>query len=178
VLPIQTAVATGRVRAVFRGTGASSGDAVLLTVSRAPKSPAGPLVLSIPAGTMLRSTRSGFQDMVVVAVRGVRERSGVLRPAARVVAGSRPVTYVLAAYCTDGERSDPSPAVRFAAGPRDAGLACIARAGRRLPVRALQAAVWMRAEGLDVEAAARRISLGDADWGRAVDALRLCERSW
>lgn len=179
VLPMQNAIATGSVRVVIRGTGASSGDSVLLTVTRTAKSPAGALVLSIPAGTLLRSTRDGYQDMVVMAVRGVWAGRGRFRPTSRVVvARSGSVTYVLSAYCIDGERTDPSSAVRFAVGPRDAGLACIGRESRGLTMPALQATIWMRSEGIDVEEVARRISLRDRDWDQAMGALRRCARGW
>ncbi|MDP2995841.1 MAG: hypothetical protein Q8N47_00045 [Bryobacterales bacterium] len=49
--------------------------------------------------------------------------------------------------------------------------------GRRLTTPALQTAVRMQSEGLDVEGVAHRISLRDRDWGRAVEVLQRCERS-
>ena len=162
------AVADGVVRVAFNSVGASSGDSVLLTVSKTPSARPGLFELDLPAGTVLKARSDESQDLVVVAVRGRALPDGRIRPGNRIlVASRRPVTYVIAAYCTDGEKSDPEPGSRYALGGRDAGLACVARAGLGLPVPVMQAAVWMRSEQIDLEAVAQRLPVPDA-WQEAV----------
>jgi len=79
---LSAAIAAGLVTAVFRGTGGSSGDVIMLSVAKTAKAGPGPLTLSLPAGTRLLSSNKAAQNMVLASVRGRLVSEGSYAPAA------------------------------------------------------------------------------------------------
>ena len=178
VQTLRSAIASGRVQAVILGTGASSGDSVKLVVMRTAKAPAGVLVLTVAPGTMLHSTAVGYQNMMVAQVRGRYLGGRRYSPSSRiVVAGARPVTYILSAYCINPERKDATPSVRFALAQTDPVLGCIAARGRGLSVPVMQTAVWRQTGGLEFEDVSRRLDVDESDWGQALAVVGGCGRN-
>ena len=95
---LSSAIASGKVHAEFHSTGASSGDAITVTVAKAGTKP-GTLILTVPPGTRLNNASGTGQSMVIAGVRGRQVGSGMYSPAATMTVSTKPVTYVLEAYC-------------------------------------------------------------------------------
>jgi len=177
VLSLNSAIAAGHVRAVIVGTGASSGDSIKLIVAKTVRAPAGTLALTVAPGTIVRSTVDGYQSMVVAGVRGRYLGDGRYRPSSQiVVSGSRPVTYILQAYCTEPEKRDATPSVRFALARVDPVLGCIAVRGRGLSIPSLQSAVWRHSDGVEFETVNERLGLSKLGWTRAVSVVDSCSQ--
>jgi hypothetical protein len=177
VQSLGSAIASGRVRMVIVGTGASSGDSVMLVVAKTNKAPAGILVLKVAPGTMLHSATKGYQNMVVVGVRGRYLGGQAYSPSLRiVVAGSRPVSYILSAYCTNPAKKDATPSVHFALAGTDRVLGCIAARGRGLSVPVMQTAVWRQTGGLGFEEVNWRLGVDKFDWDDALSVVDTCGR--
>lgn len=141
----QAAAARGAISFQFEGMGGSSGASVRVKVKRNPGAP-DPLPVTIPPGTVLRSSSAGTQSMVVSSLLGVDLGGGSYRPTSRLLLrGAEMVTAILSAFCAEFEKDNPSPSTTFAIEPPDPLQACIARESesRNLSVAAQQAAVWM-----------------------------------
>jgi hypothetical protein len=178
VQSLSSAIASGHVRVVILGTGASSGDSVMLVAAKTNKAPSGILVLTVAPGTVLRSAARGYQNMMVVGVRGRYLGGQGYAPSSRiVVTGSRPVTYILSAYCTDPEKKDATPSVRFVLAKADHALACIAARGRVLSVPVMQTAVWRQTGGLEFEDVHWRLGVDKFGWDEALSVVDSCGRS-
>jgi hypothetical protein len=170
-LPLGTALASGKISASFRGTGGSSGDAVLLTVQKTATAGAAQVVLAIPAGTMLRSAAGGSQNMVVNSVRGIAVGPRTYRRVSNIVlSDNNPVTVVLSAYCAEFEKDNPTEGGSFTLDERDPALACILNNAKGLSVPSVQAAVWVHTDRITYQrmSAKFRISLQEFQAGQAV----------
>jgi hypothetical protein len=173
VQSLGSAIASGRVRAVIVGTGASSGDSVMLVVAKTNTAPAGILVLTVSPGTMLHSAARGYQNMMVAGLRGRCLGGGRYSPSSRIkVAGSRSVTYILSAYCTDPQKKNATSSVRFAVAKTDHVLGCIAARGRGLSIPVMQTAVWRHTSGLGLEDANRRLGVNEFEVGQCAVVRR------
>ena len=127
---LQSAVAAGKVEAEFFGTGASSGDSVKLKVKKGPRAVRGPLKITVPPGSILRSSSGSAQSMVISGVEGIDKGidmgGRVFRPTSRIVLnGSSTVTYVLKAFCAEFEKENPSSFTTFSLERPSPVLACI-----------------------------------------------------
>jgi hypothetical protein len=179
--PLYDAIRNGTVVATFRGTGASSGPAVLVDLAKSARAGPGPLGVSIPPGSLLRAGNGSAQDMVVMAVLGrlTGVSGGTVSYVASpriVVSITRPTTYVLAAFCAEFEKDNPSENDTFTLQQdRDPVLACIARESERLPVEAQQAAVWMYTDHMTFARMNSKFPLEHSVWVAAELVFRRCQ---
>src|SRR5579872_4304700 len=67
---LQEAITAGQADARFYGTGGSSGDSVMVDVSKNPNAAPGSQTVTIPPGSRLESSDAGAQSMVVLRVAG------------------------------------------------------------------------------------------------------------
>src|SRR5687767_5951802 len=68
---LQDAIARGWVEYSLQGTGSSSGDAVTLRIRKTSGAETSRLVVTVPSGSVLRSSDAAKQDMAIFAVRGI-----------------------------------------------------------------------------------------------------------
>ena len=147
-LPLHEALAAGKVAVRARGTDASTGDVLVVTLRR--RTPE-PLVLEVAPGTVFQSASPGVQGMA--AARIVGERVG-----AQDFLGARSVeladdaerVVVVEAYCTDCGRGDPKPSDVLLVAPPGPGLAALLREGlaRMASPNAIQLALWQARDGV------------------------------
>jgi len=173
---LQAAVAAGHVKVTFTGTGGSSGDAVMMTVTKTTSAPKGELTLTLPAGSRLSNARASEQDMVVGAVRGRMVGREQFSPVATIkLRGMEPVTYVLDAYCADFEKDNPSESTSFALTPPEPVLACLLKETQDLSVATRQAAVWMRVDRITFTHMNEKLSVTRTEWAEAEKAMTRCQ---
>ena len=167
----------------FRGTGASSGDAIKLTV--APRGKGGPrdVVLNVPPGTRLQSSSGGAQSMVVAGVRG-RSLGGSGGGGGGPRGGERftpvseirgPGTYILEAYCAEFHKDNPSSRVTFKLGGQNRDLACIFREAGGLSVAAKQAAVWIYTDHVTYGQMSAKFPVSQSEWRAALEVIKRCK---
>jgi hypothetical protein len=174
-MTLQSATRRGLVEYTFAGTGASSGDSVLLTVRKTTQAAGRALTLTVPEGSMLRSANPGSQSMVVSAVRGLDLGGGRIRPMSQIyLGGDAPVTVVLLAFCAEFEKANPSPGAAFTLEEPNPMLACLASQGRDLSIQAQQAAVWIYTDSITYEHMRRKFQLGPGDWTAAQGLVEHC----
>ena len=172
---LQTAVAESLVDAVVTGTGASSGDSVFLRIRKTPRSGATPLVVTVPGGTILRSSSAADQSMVVSGVRGVDLGGGMMRAAsAAVLEGDGWVTVVLFAFCIEFSKDNPSSMTMFDVEEPNPTLACITTNARGLSVEAQQAAVWIFSDRMTFFRMGEKFDVGGAEWREAAQVAQQC----
>src|SRR5712692_370161 len=173
-LTLQAASERGLVEYSFTGTGGSSGDSIRLRVKKTSKT-VGPLTVSIPAGTILRSSNPRAQNMVVSRVSGTDMGGVLIRPASRILlSGSAPVELVLTAFCPKFEKDNPSPNTTFSLEKPDPMLACIMSAGKGLSIAAEQAAVWMYTDRTTYDHVKHKFPVKRADWSAAETVVDHC----
>ena len=169
---LQNAIRSGKVSAQISGTGASSGDSIKMKIR---KRAGGDLTVTVPPGTMLKNASGGEQNMVVAGVRGVDLGGGLIRPTSSVrLSGMRPTTVVLAAFCAEFEKDNPSRSAEFSVGQPDPRLACILRKSAALSVSARQAAVWMHTDGLSYSHMSQKFPVTAREWSQATAVVRAC----
>jgi hypothetical protein len=141
---LQSAATAGKVEYTFNGTGASSGDSIRLKVKKAPSASSEPITVTVPPGSVLRSSSAGAQSMVVGSVHGIDLGGGRIRPTSQIyLSGDAPVTVILTAFCSEFEKDNPSSYTTFSLEKPDPMLSCIMRESQNLPLAARQAAVWI-----------------------------------
>jgi len=171
---LQSGVSRGLVEYEAYGTGASSGDSVKLRVKKTAKAK-GPLDVSVPEGSVLRSSSGAAQSMVVASVRGVDMGGGMISPTSRIhLSGSNPVTVILSAFCAEFEKDNPSPSTAFSLESPDPMLACITKRSRNLSIPARQAAVWIQTDGVSFEHVNEKFSVSPGDWAAAQQVVAQC----
>jgi hypothetical protein len=172
---LQDAIASGIITAEFRGTGGSSGDSVRVQMVKSPNSGLAPTAATLPAGSILVSDDENAQNMMVVGVRGIDQGDGRYQPESKIeLTDSKPVTYLLAAYCTQFEKENPSFATRFTLKKPDPVLSCIAQQGPSLTVPAMQAAVWMRTENITQARMSEKFSVTAQEWAAGQIVFQRC----
>ena len=173
-LTLQAASDSGLVEYSFTGTGGSSGDAVRLKLRKTSKAQ-GSLTVSIPAGTILRSSNPSAQSMVVSRVSGVDMGGGRIQPTSRIVLESNSdVGLILFAFCAELEKNNPSSSTTFSLEKPDPMLACITSEGKSLSVAGEQAAVWMYTNHATYEHVNRKFPVARADWSAAEAVVEHC----
>ena len=132
------AIASGDVGVVFRGTDASTGDAILMEAVNHTDEP---LSLTVPPGMVLQNRRASAQDMGVRRLRGRTEGGGLFMAASTVdLAAHGKGTWVFEAYCLEFHDANPSSGDHLTIGRVDETLARLFAAdAQRLD---LQVAVW------------------------------------
>ncbi len=177
---LPAAIAAGKVQAQFRSTGASSGDSILVTLTKAASAPPGNLALSVPPGIRLTNVSGTGQSMVLAGVRGrvVDPNSGAFTPELRItLADYNPATYVLAAYCAEFHNENPSRESVFSIAQfPDAPLSCALAAAKKqnLSIQGTQAAVWILTDGVSFGQMNQRFPVGAPDWASAMQVVSNC----
>jgi hypothetical protein len=167
------AVAAGKIKVAFRGTGGSSGDSVEAIVTRTDKAGSN-LELTIAPGTRLQSGNAAAQSMVIAAVEGQVMSESSYSPSSVIEVGDTPRTYVFEAYCSDFEKDNPSSATLFTLGTVDPVLACIFSAASQLSVQARQAAVWIYTDKTSFSHVNAKFDVSQSDWDAAAAIVRKC----
>jgi hypothetical protein len=168
---LQDAIASSSVTAGFRGTGGSSGDSVMAELAKGPKAGPEPLEALLPAGSVLVSDDPDVQNMMVASVRGILRDGNKYQPQTRIVLpDSGTAVYVLAGYCLEFLKENPSQDTGFRLERPDPALARIAEMGASLTVPGLQAAVWMLTDGVTFDRMNQKFPISLEDWsaGEAV----------
>lgn len=174
---LQQAIAAGQVNARFYGTGGSSGDTVMVDVSKGASAAFVQLTVSVPTGSQLASSDAGAQSMTVVAVAGLVTGAGSYSPRTDIVVpASGTATYILRAFCTEFHKNNPSGSTYFTLRLPDATLTCLARESvrARLSIEATQAAVWMYTDRLSFQEMNTEFSISAADWNSARNVASAC----
>ncbi len=167
------AIASGRVKVTFRGTGGSSGDSIEAIVTRTDKT-AGNLELTLAPGSRLQSGNTAAQSMVIAAVKGQVMSQNSYSPSSVMEVGNTPRTYILEAYCSEFEKDNPSSTTMFSLGPVDPILACILSDASRLSTQAKQAAVWIYTDKASFSHVNAKFDVSRSDWDAAVAVVRKC----
>ena len=172
---LQDAVASGLVTVEITGIGGSSGDSVKLSVARGANAGSGTVQATLPAGSILVSEDPRAQSMMVATLRGIDLGRNEYQPKSRIVlTGSTVVVYVLAAYCIEFRKENPSPATRFDLRQTNPMLACIAQGASSLTVPATQAAVWMQTDNITYSHMNQKLSVTQQDWDAGQRVFQQC----
>jgi len=138
------------VNATFTATGGSSGDAIYLNISKTPVAGYGTLTITVPPGLRLQNLNGAWQSMVVSGVRGRWQGGNQYTPQPLIILSDAApsATYLLAAYCAEFHKENPSPASQFTVWPPDSATACILSnaSAQGLSVAATQAAEWINTD--------------------------------
>lgn len=172
---LQDAIENNLVTAQFSGNGGSSGDSVMARLAKGPEARPEPLETSLPAGSVLVSDDASAQNMMVVSVRGILHDGSRYRPETQILlADCAAVVYVLAAYCMEFEKENPSQDTRFRLERPDPALAQIAQLGTSLTVLAMQAAIWMHTDSITYEQMNEKLPITPEDWAAGQRVFREC----
>lgn len=175
---LSTAISQRVVFAQFEGTGGSSGDVIRINIKKTEKAAPGMLVLTIPPGSLLRSSNPFEQSMVISSVRGKSVGVMSFLPETKIVLpNTELVTYILEAYCAEFEKDNPSATNTLRLGEIDPTLACVLAEGKRkmVSIQALQAAVWIVTDRLDRERIVQKFPVSLVDWQAAQRIVRHCK---
>ncbi len=166
----------GLVTAQFRSTGASSGDSILLTISKTPKASADPLPIFDLAGMRLTNVNGTGQSMVIAGVRAVMWGNLYVPVSEITLTDYETHTYLLAAFCAEFNKDNPSPNSIFSIGNVDPTLSCILNESRTqgLSLQATQAAVWIYTDRITFETVQHKFSVDSADWSVASPLAQRC----
>ena len=166
-LTLSQALAQGLVDAQFRGTGSSSGDSIIATLTRkVPRT----LEITVPPGTVLASSSPSAQDMVVLRVRGIPVGEDQFEPASTMrLTSDESKEFVLEAYCLDFDKDNPSGSTGFSVGePASSGVQAILHALQKVPlsqrsIGAIQTAIWAVTDDLCERELQARFQVSAAD---------------
>jgi hypothetical protein len=166
------AISDGVVDARITGAGGSSGDSVMLGLTRRV---AGHVHIDLPSGTVLVASSSAFQNM---AVRGVKGEASSQHSTTYVPTGTIVLTqdgeqwFVVEAYCLGVHLENPSYSTDFSVG----GLASpqvvqVLEAASRLQpqpsIAAVQLAVWAANEDPTAAEVTSRFQADQSDFSQA-----------
>jgi tetratricopeptide (TPR) repeat protein len=161
----------GQVEATATAIGGSSGDTIRLTLRRKVDTV---VQADLLPGTVLRSDDPAVQDMVAYQVRGTAVDEERFQPTDAIVLESdEPVTYIVAAYCLDFDKDNPSAGGTFAlADPSPAMARLLARARKQdADTPTIQATVWM-AQGVPAGEIRQRFPVDQAQLSAARRLIR------
>ncbi|OFW06713.1 MAG: hypothetical protein A3H96_20560 [Acidobacteria bacterium RIFCSPLOWO2_02_FULL_67_36] len=157
---LREALSVGAIVGGFRGTGGSSGDAVVFQGRAALPIAVCPVWTS---PLKLENSNAAGQSMVVTKLRGI-PRGELIEPKTRLrFDPARDTEYVFEAYCLDFRKDNPSGSdhLRFSDGvPPDVAKVLAAGSG---DVHALQLAVWAVTDNTSASDARQKFSATDKD---------------
>ena len=174
---LQQAIASGEVNARFYGTGSSSGESVMVDVSRGPKGARASKTVTVPPGSRLASADAGAQGMTILAVAGRATGANSYAPSTNIVVPATGVaTYMLTAFCAEFHKDNPSSSTQFTLRPPDETMACIGKQSQRAAaeVEATQAAVWMYTDHATFGEVNETFSVSTQDWDTAKKIASAC----
>jgi peptidylprolyl isomerase len=106
--------------------------------------------------------------MMIAEIRGRDLGNSAIEPASRIVlSSSQPKAYILAAFCTQFDKENPSSQTSFILEKPDPVLACIARKGTALTIPSEQAAVWMYTDNISYDRMRHKFAVSSQDWAAA-----------
>jgi len=162
-MPLHRAVAEGAVSVRVHGLGASSGDALEVSLRRlVPRS----LRVSIAPGTIFRSKNPAAQDMAGARFRGVRAGATSYTPSSEALLDDDAErVMIVEAYCMNFHRANPTRADEFTVAAPGPGLAVLLEEAirDRRDSRVTQAALWIARDGVSDAELARRFPVGPTD---------------
>jgi hypothetical protein len=113
--------------------------------------------------------------MVITRVQGRVRDAGRYVPTTEIrVSGTTPVNYLLAAYCAEFHKENPTQDTVFRLEDPDPVLACVASRGGDLSVPAMQAAVWICTDRVTYEELNGRFAVSPSDWSTATGVAKQC----
>jgi TQXA domain-containing protein len=174
---LQQAIAAGQANTRFYGTGGSSGDSVMVEVSKGPKAASGPKTVTVPPGSQLESSQGGAQNMMVLGVGGRVTGPSTYAPSDNIVIPETgTATYILNAFCAEFHKDNPSESTQFTLRSPDATLACIARQSLKAhsSIQTTQAAVWMFTDRLTFTEMNETFSISSSEWNNAEEIVSAC----
>jgi len=175
---LQYAIASGEIVAKFSGTGGSSGDSVKVRVAKGANAGSGTITVMLPAGSVLVSDDPSAQSMMVASVLGVDLGGNSYRPESQILlSDNKVVDYILAAYCTQFEKENPSSSTRFSLKRPDPVFACIAERGPSLTVPAMQAAVWMTTDSITYTHMKQKFPVTSQEWAAGQSVYQECRNA-
>jgi hypothetical protein len=111
-------------------------------------------------------------------MRGVDLGGNAFRPESQIgLNDSGAVTYLIAAYCIQFERENPSSKTRFTLQRPDQMLTCIAQRGSSLTIPALQAAVWMRTDNMTYAHMKDKFQVTAEEWAAGQNVFQECKNA-
>lgn len=170
------AIQNGQVAALFLGTGASSGDAILLKVRKLGMT-GGTSEYTLPAGVLLRSGVSGEQGMILAGIKGRTAGAGTYIVETKIqLADMQEREYLLEAYCADFAKGNPSPQSVMRVNGHDARAACVIAEGQRhsFSIQALQAAIWLVREKVPYDRMQSTFPVTQDIYDKAADLANSC----
>ena len=175
---LQVAINRGEVIARFQGTGGSSGDSVIVEISKGPKA-GGPQAFSVVAGSKLASIDPAAQDMIISQVAGRSAGSGsqMYIPVRDMqVPTSGTATYVLTAYCANFHKENPSTNTIFTLQSSNPTARCLVEQSlrRKVSIEATQAAIWMYTDRLTFMQVNDKFDVSRTDWDTASAVVAAC----
>jgi len=171
-----TGIQTGAVQADFVGTGGSSGDSVKVRVSKGPKAAAGPHSYAVPPGSQLASSDASEQSMTILGVAGRAMGGSSYQPTSVITVPDKgSEVYILAAFCAEFHKENPSTSNHFTLKPPDRMLSCIARRGKGLSISAYQAAVWMHTDQATFSEVNEKFPVDAQEWAQGEAVFRSCQ---
>jgi len=174
---LQEAIGAGEADARFYGTGGSSGDSVMVDVSKNPNATPGSQTVTIAPGSRLESSEAGAQSMVVLRVTGRVTGANSYEPSSDIlIPASGSATYALNAFCAEFHKDNPSASTHFTLRAPDPTLACIARQSVTvgLSIEAVQAAIWIYTDRLTYDETNQKFRVSFDNWSRAQQAVAAC----
>lgn len=166
-IDLQTAVSNKWITASFTGTGASTGDAIMLEVKRMIMKP---MKFTIISGTTLKSQNSNKQNMIIQKVKG-KMTSDTSYIVSDVIDLSKEdkATYVLEAYCLDFEKENPDASTSFTIAGVDTMMQKILSKGRdsSSTPQVIQSAIWMYSDNVQPDQIMEKIPASPEDIEKA-----------
>ena len=168
LLDLSEAIREQVVKAEIWGTGSSSGDSILLKLTRlVPRT----IQINIPIGTVLISDDPSVQSMVIRKVKGIAVGAMRYQPVKSIILDSNePREYVLEAYCLDFHKENPSKESTFWVSPNPANseiIDVLKTADRLDPeiatVPAIQTAIWALTEDMSEDELKERFRVTPED---------------
>lgn len=147
-MTLREAIDKGLAEIQILGTGAASGNSIIIAVRNLGE---GLATIRVEPGMVLTSSDPAQQDMVVRRLLGWRVDQQQYRPAQAITLmgpGGTPQEYAVEAYCLNFLRDSPGSATSFSiGGPPPQGVLAVLQAADRVPgaatdVAAIQMAVW------------------------------------
>ena len=175
---LRAAIAAGEVHVDFASNGTSSGDSIIVTVSKTETAPKALLILTLQPGLRLTNSSKASQSMVIAGIRGRLVSQNSLTPESSIrLESTEPVKYVLAAYCAEFSKANPATDSKFSLEGLVSSLACVLQNSTKqgLSVHATQAAVWIQTDHVDMQATSKKFEVTSADWTHASEIVASCK---
>ena len=177
---IEESLRQGEITMEIAGLGGSTGDSILVVIQRQPRAAGRTLRLTLSPGTVFASVSGKVQNMAGARIKGERMGGNAYHPVSEIVlSDDNKHSYIIEAYCLDFHKDNPGPSDRFTLSPPDALAQRLLSAGqkRNLSIQAVQAAVWMKRDGVSEDKIKERFPRKPGGYGEGARAVRLVGRN-